>query len=97
MSVIGHITIRVPVEHLHEIPSLEDPGADYLEYGTAELIEHDLNDKDLARLSIEIDYGDVMGNFEMPLALKEAADAALEASEPESDDDGPILLWPEEK
>ena len=78
-GIIGHITIRVPVIRCYEAPTLEDPGAEYLEYGTAELIEQDLSAKNLAQLSIDIDYGDVLANFEMPPALTEAASAALDA------------------
>lgn len=82
-GIIGYVTIRVPLLRETEYGGYEDPyTAQWLTYGTAELIGHDLTEFELANLSEEIRDGDLMADFAMPAALTELADAANGRREP---------------
>jgi hypothetical protein len=77
VETLGHITIRVPVEHHVDYADFSNPSDEhYIEYGASALVEHDLSDHNLGWLGDEKLNGDVMANFEMPDigALVKAAD-----------------------
>jgi hypothetical protein len=81
MSIIGYVTIKVPVLRETDPGGMEESPYDYLIYGEAELISQDLSVDNLAWLGHEIESGDVMCDFTMPPELTEKAREAQDIVE----------------